>query len=114
MLQVFQLDGARLDRDVAYICKCFILMFAYVCNGYTCVFKFSGVLQVFQLFQTYVASVSSVCCKSRSDVALVAMRVRSGGSASGPCAWSGGAGIIRVVRARVGTRNIGSGRGVLP
>jgi hypothetical protein len=29
-------------------CKCFILMFAYVCNGYTRVFKFFLVfLQVF-------------------------------------------------------------------
>jgi hypothetical protein len=59
MLQVFHLDVAKLDRDVAYIykcfqvflyvcCKCFILIFACFCNGYICVFKFfSGILQVF-------------------------------------------------------------------
>jgi hypothetical protein len=59
MLQVFYLD---------------------VCNSYTNVFKFFLVfckcvrrmLQEFQLFRTYVASVSSRCCKSRSGVAHVA------------------------------------------
>jgi hypothetical protein len=59
MFQMFQtyvailsFDIAKLDRDVAYIyiqvfqvfsyvcCKYFILMFVYVCNGYTRVFKF--------------------------------------------------------------------------
>jgi hypothetical protein len=30
-------------------------------------------LQVFQLFQTYVASVSSKCCKNKSGVVHVAM-----------------------------------------
>jgi hypothetical protein len=51
MLQVLHLDVVKLDRDVvyiyaifqvfSYICrKCFILMFAHVCNGYTRVFKF--------------------------------------------------------------------------
>jgi hypothetical protein len=54
-----------------YVCyKYFILMFAYVYNGYTRVFKFFLVsckcfrrmLQVFQLFRMYVVSVSSGCC----------------------------------------------------
>jgi hypothetical protein len=70
------------------------------CNGYTCVFKFflvfckclKHMLQVFQLFRTYVASVSSEYHKSRSGVAHVAMRVRSGGGASGSYARSGGMG----------------------
>ena len=59
MLQVFYLEVAKLDRDVAYMqvfsyicCKCFILMFSYVCNGYTHVFKF---------FFGCFASVSDVC-----------------------------------------------------
>jgi hypothetical protein len=50
MLQVFYLDVAKVDLDVAY-----------VCNGYTCVL---GVCKCFrcmlQVFQTYVASVSAV------------------------------------------------------
>jgi hypothetical protein len=100
-------------KVLLYVCwKCFILMFAYVCNGYTHVFKFFGVLQV---FQTYVASVSAVsdvccsvlfeCCKSRSSIAHVAMRVRRGEGASGPCALSSGAGPVwaREMQARTGT-----------
>ena len=59
-------------------CKYFYLD---VCNGYTRGFKFFLVfykcfrrmLQVFQLFRTYVANVFSRCCKSRSSVAHVAM-----------------------------------------
>ena len=88
MLQVFHLDVAKVDLDAVYIC-----MVASVCLRFKHMFLlfhldvvyilqwlhmcFSGVsdvcLQVFQLFQTYVASVSSGCCKSRSDVAHVAM-----------------------------------------
>jgi hypothetical protein len=45
-------------------------------------------LQVFQLFQTYVTSVSSGYCKSRLGVAHIAMRVKSGGDASGLAAWA--------------------------
>jgi hypothetical protein len=41
-------------------------------------------LQVFYLFWTYVASVSSKCCRSRSGVTHVVMRVRSGEGTSGP------------------------------
>jgi hypothetical protein len=50
---------------------------------------FSNVLQV---FQTYVAGVLSGCCNSRSGVAHVAMRMRSGGAravlARGLAAWA--------------------------
>jgi hypothetical protein len=59
MLQVFYLDVAKLDLDVAC-----------VYNGFQ---VFLGVLQVFQLFRTYVASVSSAYCKSRSGVTHVAL-----------------------------------------
>jgi hypothetical protein len=71
-MQVFQV--------FSYVrCKCFHLDVAIFCNGYTHAFKFFLVfgkcfrcmLQVFQLFRMYVASVSSGCCKSVSDVALV-------------------------------------------
>jgi hypothetical protein len=51
----------------------------------TLVFKyFFGILQVFQLFRTYFARVSSECCISRSGVVRVAMRVRRGEGTSGP------------------------------
>jgi hypothetical protein len=48
-------------------------------NGYTCVFKcfrcfckcFEHILQVFQLFLTYIASVSSECSKSKSDMHML-------------------------------------------
>jgi hypothetical protein len=52
-------------------------------------------LQMFYLFWTYAASVSSGCCKCKSGVAHVAMRVRSEGGASGPRVRSGGAGDVR-------------------
>jgi hypothetical protein len=79
MLQVFHLDITKVYLDVAYTCmlqtyvlsisyvrcKCFHLNVAYVCNDYTRVFKFFLVfckcfrcmLQGFQLFRTYVASI---------------------------------------------------------
>jgi hypothetical protein len=78
-MQVFQV--------FSYVCcKCFILMFAYVCNGHTRVFKFflmfckcfKYMLQVLQLFWTYIANILFGCCKSRSGAAHVAMHVRSG------------------------------------
>jgi hypothetical protein len=57
MLQVFRLD-------VAYV-----LQWLHTC--------FPGVSDVcckcFSYFRTYVSSVSSACCQSRSDIALVAM-----------------------------------------
>jgi hypothetical protein len=52
---------------------------------------FRRMLQIFELFRTYAASVSSRCCKSKLGLAHVAIRVRSGGGASGPRAQSGGA-----------------------
>jgi hypothetical protein len=69
---VFYVDIVKVDLDVAYIYKCFKCFLTYVakwfhfnvCNGYTRGFQvFSGISQV---FQTYVASVSTildVCCK---------------------------------------------------
>ena len=48
MLQVFHKDVAKVDRDVAHVAM-----------GYTRMF------QMFYLFQTYVASVSFECCKTR-------------------------------------------------
>jgi hypothetical protein len=69
MLQVFHLDVSQVDLDVAYIW-----------NGCTNVLSlwdfckhFRRMLKVFQLFRTYVASVSFECCKSRSNVAHVAV-----------------------------------------
>jgi hypothetical protein len=55
MFQLFHTDVTKVDQDVAYIshicCKCFIWMFAYVCNDF----------QLFlQVFQMHVSSVSSV------------------------------------------------------
>jgi hypothetical protein len=53
MLQMFYLDVAKLDLDVAYVAV----------NIHSC---FKRMFQVFHLFQMYVASVSSVsdvCCK---------------------------------------------------
>jgi hypothetical protein len=89
-----------------------------VCNGYTRVFMFfSGALQVFQTYVVNVLVVSDVCCKyfiwmlqSRSSVAHVAMRVRSGGGVSGPQARSGGVGDVRTARA--GACWLERGRGV--
>jgi hypothetical protein len=83
-LQVFHLDVAKVDLDVAYTCmlqayvssvsgvsytccKCFIRMLHMFAMTFKC---FPGVLQV---FQTYIANVSSGCCKSRASVAHVAM-----------------------------------------
>ena len=72
MLQVFCLDVAKVNLDVAYTCmlqaydssvfRCFIRMFASVSSGF-CIFLqwFSNVLQAFsQVFNTLVSSVSSV------------------------------------------------------
>jgi len=92
---VFHLDVAKLDLDAAYIyiyvsvSGVFIRTLqvfssgcvVYFCNGYTRVFKFfllfckcfERMLQVFPLFRTYVAIVSSRCCKSKSGVAHIVM-----------------------------------------
>jgi hypothetical protein len=94
MLQVFHLD------------------IAYACNGFQ-VFRecFKRILQVFHLFRTYVASVSSICCKSRSGVAHVANALRSGGGLSGPCARYGGVGSTwgRETQARARASSVGTG-----
>jgi hypothetical protein len=108
MLQVFRMDVAKVDRDVAYVamampscCKRLFQMFylffrrmlqafylnvAYVAsvfiwmlhmlamtfNCFQVFYKcFRCMLQLFQFFRTYATSVSSGCCKSRSDVAHV-------------------------------------------
>jgi hypothetical protein len=47
-------------------------------------------LQVFQLFQTYVASVLSACCKSKSDVAHVTMCAVHACEKRRDEAWQGG------------------------
>jgi hypothetical protein len=59
-------------------------------------------LKCFQVFckcfypcQTHVASVLFRCCKSRSDIAHIAMRVRSEGGASGPHTRPSGVGNVR-------------------
>jgi hypothetical protein len=69
VFQVFHLDVANVDLDVAY-----------VSNGYTGVLSVSGVckyfirmFQGFQLFRMYVTIVSFGCCKRRSGIAHVAM-----------------------------------------
>jgi hypothetical protein len=71
MLQVFHLNVAKVDLDVAYTCmlqacfpgvsdvryKCFIWILHMFCNDYNCVFL---------VFHTYVASVltvSNICCE---------------------------------------------------
>jgi hypothetical protein len=59
MLQVFYLDVAYVSH---IYCRCFIWILHMFCNGYT---------RAFLMFQTYVASVSFRCCKSRSSVAHV-------------------------------------------
>jgi hypothetical protein len=67
-------------------------MFAYVCNGYTRVFKFFLVFCKYFMFRIYVASVLFGCCKNKSGVAHVAIHMRSEGGASSPCARSGSMG----------------------
>jgi hypothetical protein len=59
-------------RVFSYVCcKCFIWMFAMATHMNSTVL--SGVLQVFQLFWTYVASILSGCCKIYRDFAHVTM-----------------------------------------
>ena len=93
MLQVFYLDVAKVDLDVAYTCmlqayvlsvfKCFICMFASVSSG-CCIclqwfFKcFLGAFvnvsyacfKCFICFLLHVATVAFGCFKSRSGVAI--------------------------------------------
>jgi hypothetical protein len=86
----FYIDVVKVDRDVAYVAMAVHDMFASVCFkyficffdiSYKCVYLnvahaisfkcFPGVLKVFQVFWTYVVSVSSRFCKSRSSIAHV-------------------------------------------
>jgi hypothetical protein len=69
-------------------------------------------LQVFQLFRTYVASVSFGCCKNRSDVAHIVMCVRNGGGVSSPCARFGdeGRALAREMQARARETRVQRGR----
>jgi hypothetical protein len=54
-------------------------MATYVFSSFFLVFCkcFKRILQVYQLFWKYVASVLPRCCKNRSDFAHIAMRMRS-------------------------------------
>jgi hypothetical protein len=52
MLQVFYIDVANIDRDVAHFA-----MSIHV--------SFTRTFQMFHMFQTYVVSVSFGCCKNR-------------------------------------------------
>jgi hypothetical protein len=75
MLQIFYLNVAKLDRDVAYICKCFRCFHTYVASVSSCCLHmfvmathlfssfFSGVLQVFQTYVARVSALSDICCK---------------------------------------------------
>jgi hypothetical protein len=69
MLQVFHLDVAKIDLDVAYTCKyfmCFHMYVAIVSSGFLHMFVMAThvFLSFFwcflQVFETYVASVSPV------------------------------------------------------
>jgi hypothetical protein len=113
MLQVFHLNVTKIDQDFASVSGVFILMLQVfhldvcICLQWLhmCFQVCSSVLNVFQTYVTnvlavsdYVASISSACCKSRSGVAHVVMRVRSGEGASGPRAGSSGTGDVQATR----------------
>jgi hypothetical protein len=86
MFHLFQTYVASVSlgccKSVSGVFICMLQVFYLdACNGYTHVFKFFLVFykcarhmwQVFHLFRTYVASISSRCYKSRSGVTHVAM-----------------------------------------
>jgi hypothetical protein len=64
MMQIFHLDVSKINLSVVHI-----VMAIHAC--------FKHMFQVFHLFQTYIANVSSECCKSRSGVAHVAMAIHA-------------------------------------
>jgi hypothetical protein len=88
MLQVFNLDVGKLDRDVAYIYiyaivsgvfihmlqvfhldVCIFFLRLPFCNGYTRVFMFFfGVLRVFHMYVASVPAVLNVCCKCFTSI----------------------------------------------
>jgi hypothetical protein len=57
---VLYIDVAKVDRDITHV-----VMVIHIC--FKCMF------QIFHLFQTYVASVLSRCCKSRSGCCIYIM-----------------------------------------
>jgi hypothetical protein len=85
MLRLFHLDVAKVDQNIAHVIalytyvsnvcsKCLISfskrMFASVLSGYCiCFHAYKVFFQVFQLFHTYVASISSGCYKSKYGIA---------------------------------------------
>jgi hypothetical protein len=66
MLEMFHLDIAKVDLDVAYICKCFKCFHTYDASVFhldvamftIATHVFSSFSDVLQVFQTYVAGVS--------------------------------------------------------
>jgi hypothetical protein len=84
MLQVFHLDVAKLDRDVPYIYASVSSIFIHTLQVFYLVFAMA--IHVFLVFFLVFCNVSDIYCKNRPGAAHVAMRVRSGGDASGPCA----------------------------
>jgi hypothetical protein len=93
----YQIVGDALTMDT-YVFSSFFWCSASVLNVYC---------KCFSLFRTYVIGVSSECCKSRSGIAQVAMRVRSGGGTSGPFVRSSGAGPCGRTKCRLGQRRAG-------
>jgi hypothetical protein len=61
MLQVLYIDVVKVHQDVAHV-----VMAIHIC--------FKCMIQMFHLFQTYVASVLSECCKSRSGCCIYMLR----------------------------------------
>jgi hypothetical protein len=64
MLQVLYIDVAKVDRDVTHV-----VMTIHVC--FKCMF------QIFHRFQTYIVSVLSRCCKTRSGCCILQAYVSS-------------------------------------
>jgi hypothetical protein len=86
MLQMYCSKCFRCFRRMLHVClsRCcifFMHMFGNASSKYSICFThilqvcFIRMLQVFQLIQTYIASVLSRCCKSRYSVAYVAVRL---------------------------------------
>jgi hypothetical protein len=68
MLQVFYLDVAKVDLDIAYTCmlqayvfKCFKVFHMYVCKCFICMLHMFAM--VFKCFSGVFASVSDACFK---------------------------------------------------
>jgi len=67
LLQVFHLGIAKVELDVAYICKCFRCFHTYVASVSSgCYICFQWLHTCFQVFFVFFASVSDVCCKCLS------------------------------------------------